>query len=77
MVKKLFTFKIEGWSADAAFCCRAVSFAEAFCAFREFVELYAWQGDVRASRLSCVVTPDPAPQDPLVEAYHAVVLGEA
>jgi hypothetical protein len=77
MEKKLFSFRVDGWSADAAFCCRAVSFAEAFCIFREFIDLYAWQGDIRASRFSCAVVPDPAPPDPLVDAYHAVILGES
>lgn len=51
MEKKLYTFMFDEWDAEAAFCCRAVSFAEAFSIFHRAVELYAWQGSLRRSRL--------------------------
>lgn len=77
MEKKLYTFRFDGWSADAAFCCRADSFAEAFSILHEAIELYAWQGKIRVGKLVCTALSDPAPPDPLADAYHAVILGEA
>lgn len=76
MAKKLFTFKIEGWSADAAFCCRAVSFAEAFSTLHEALELFAWQNGIRTATIVCTAVPDPSPDAVLGEAYDAVILGK-
>ena len=75
MRKKLFSFKLEGWSADAAFCCRAVSFAEAFCIFHEFMELYAWQNGIRVSRLSCTVIEEKVSEQVFVKGGEAMALG--
>lgn len=76
MEKKLYTFKFDGWAPEAAFCCRAISYAEAFSIFLRAVECYGWVNGIRQSRIVCEVVPDPKPDDVLSAAYHAVILGE-